>query len=194
MESSSNDRSSRIGDLAAVMAVALTVVALHTFTNGRYGYHRDELQTLDDARHLAWGYVPYPPLTPFLQHLSLALFGVSLTGFRVLASLAQGAAIVMTGLMAREMGGRRPAQIIAAMAVSVAPVSLFWGAVVQYSSFDYLWWVVAGYLVARMAKSADPRWWLAIGAAIGLGMMTKYSMMFLVAGIVGGTLLTPVRR
>jgi len=55
--------------------------------NWRYGFHRDELQVLDDARHLAWGYVAYPPLTPFLARIELLLFGTSLTGFRFFSAL-----------------------------------------------------------------------------------------------------------
>jgi len=44
--------------------LALALILLHTLTNGQYGFHRDELATLDDARHLVWSYVAYPPLTP----------------------------------------------------------------------------------------------------------------------------------
>jgi len=62
-----------------------------------------------------------------------------------------------------------------------------------YSSFDYVWWVLTAYLMIRLLKSDDPRWWLAVGAAIGLGMLTKYTLAYLVAGIVVGVLLTRVR-
>ena len=53
-------------DTLALLAIASTVVLAHLLTNGRYGFHRDELQVLSDARHLDWGFVPYPPFTPFL--------------------------------------------------------------------------------------------------------------------------------
>jgi 4-amino-4-deoxy-L-arabinose transferase-like glycosyltransferase len=68
------------------------------------------------------------------------------------------------------------------------------GGRLDYVAFDYLWWVLASYLIIRLLKSDDPRWWLAIGVVIGLGMMTKYTMAFFVAGIVGGVLLTSARR
>ena len=64
----------------------------------------------------------------------------------------------------------------------------------QYISFDYLWWVLAAYFVIRLLRSENPRWWLAIGAVLGLGMMTKYTMIFFIAGIVAGVVLTPARR
>jgi 4-amino-4-deoxy-L-arabinose transferase-like glycosyltransferase len=177
--------------------LALAKLVLHTLTNGQYGWHRDELDTLtsvDNARYLAWGYVSYPPVTPFIARMGLVLFGPSLFGLRFLSSLAMSSVMVLAGLMARELGGSRVAQITAAMAVVVAPISLLGGALVTYSSFDYVWWVLIAYLMIRLLKSDDPRWWLGIGAAVGMGMMTKYTMAFLVVGIIVGVILTRARR
>ena len=102
-------------------------------TNGRYGFHRDELQFLSDARHLDWGFVAYPPLTPFVERIGLELFGVSMVGLRLFSVLAQAAAIVVTGLMARELGGGRLAQGTAALAVALSPLPLFEGTEFQYA-------------------------------------------------------------
>ncbi len=179
-------------DLAILIYLALATVIAHLLTGGRYGFHRDELATLDDARHLAWGYVAYPPITPFFARLSLAIFGTSLVGFRFFAALAQAVTVVLTGLMARELGGGRGAQLVAAAAA--IPFCLVAGALMQYVSFDNLCWVLVAYFVVRLLKSEDSRWWMAIGTAIGLGMMTKYTMGFLAIGIVMGVLLTPTRR
>lgn len=181
-------------DSSVLVLLALSIVLLHTLTNGQYGFHRDELATLDDARYLDWGYVVYPPLTPLIARVSLTLFGPSLVALRFLASLAPAIATVLTGLMARELGGKRWAQLLAAGATAVAPVAFGSGALFHYVSFDYLWWVLTAYLLIRLLHSEDPRWWLGIGTAIGAGMMTKYTMAFLVAGIVFGVLLTAARR
>jgi hypothetical protein len=194
MESLQDSQSSARTDFLALAVIAFGVAILHVATNGRYGFHRDELQVLDDARHMDWGFVAYPPVTPFIERVSLALFGTSLIGLRMFSVLAQAAALVITGLMTRELGGKRLAQIVAALAVVVSPLPLFEGTEFQYSTFDYLWCVLIAYFLIRLLKSEDARWWLAIGAMIGLGMMTKYTMGFFVAGIVGGVLLTPGRR
>jgi len=193
-ETSTQDRTTSFwtSDVAVLIYIALATIAVHWFTGKRYGFHRDELATLEDARHLAWGYVAYPPVTPFFGRLSLLLFGTSLTGFRFFAAVAEAAAVLLTGLMAREMGGRRGAQLIAATAA--IPFCLGGGALMQYVSFDYFFWVLAAYFVVRLSKSGDPRWWLAIGVAIGLGMETKYTMGFFALGIVAGVLATDARR
>jgi hypothetical protein len=180
-------------DLLLLLALAALKLLFHLLTNGQYGFHRDELATLSDARHLAWGYVAYPPLTPFLGRIELALFGTSLTGFRFLAALAQSVAMVVTGLMARRFGGGRAAMVLAALAAMLAPISLAASSLFQYVSFDFLWFVLLAYFVIRLVDSNDGRWWLAIGAAIGLGALTKYAVAFYVAGLVAGVLLTPLR-
>jgi hypothetical protein len=138
--------------------------------------------------------VAYPPFTPFVERIGLQIFGVSLVGLRLFSVIAQAMAIVVTGLMARELGGGRLAQIAAALVVATSALPVFEGTEFQYSTFDYLWWVLIAYFVIRMLKTDDPRWWLGIGAAIGLGLQTKYSICFFIAGILGGTLLTSARR
>jgi len=181
--------------IGLLLAVAALTVFVHALVGGRYGFHRDELATLDDARHLAWGYVAYPPVTPFFGWLSLHVFGTSLSGFRFFASLAGGVAIVLTGLMARELDGGRGAQLFAAC--GVAPMVIATGALMQYVSLDYLAWVAVAFFMARLCRTNDARWWLAVGAAVGFGMLSKYSMVFLVAGIavgvIGGELRTHLR-
>src|SRR4249919_549198 len=108
--------------LLLVFGLAGVVFVAHILTGGRYGFHRDELATLDDARHLAWGYVAYPPVTPFFARISLELFGTSLNGFRFFAALADSVAIILTGLIVRELGGNTGAQALAAAAA--APFAL----------------------------------------------------------------------
>src|SRR5450432_1686201 len=126
-----------------LMALALARLVLHCATNWQYGFHRDELGVLDDARYLDWGYVSYPPFTPFVARIALTLFGPSLVGLRFFAALAQSIAMVLTGLMARELGGRRWAQVIAALAAATSPVAISMGTLFQYFSLDFLWWVTA---------------------------------------------------
>ncbi len=181
-------------DTLVLLAIAGAMVVLHVVTNGRYGFHRDELQVLSDARHMDWGFVPYPPVTPFLEHVGLGIFGVSIVGLRIFSVLAQGLSLFVTALMARELGGGRLAQVTAALVVALSPLPMFEATEFQYSSFDYLWWVLAAYCVIRLLTTENPRWWLGIGAAVGAGLMTKYTMCFLIAGIAGGVLLTDARR
>jgi 4-amino-4-deoxy-L-arabinose transferase-like glycosyltransferase len=126
--------------------------------------------------------------------MGLALFGLSTVGLRLFPILAVCLVLLLTALMVRELGGSRRAQIVAGLAAVTAPVLLFNGLFFSYETFDYIWWVVIAYFMIRLLKSQNARWWLAIGAVIGLGAMTKYTMAFEVIGIVAGVLFTPARR
>ena len=189
---SANAPSVWFSDTALLLYVALATVMIHLVLGNRYGIHRDELATLEDARHLAWGYPAYPPVTPFFGRISLELFGTSVRGFRFFAGVAQAIAVVLTGLMARDMGGRRGAQLVAAFAA--VPFCLGGGYEMQYVAFDCLAWVAAAYCVVRLLVSEDPCWWLGVGASIGFGMLSKYTIGFFTLGVVAGVLLTDARR
>lgn len=180
--------------LVPVVAIAAAILLLHLFTNMRYGLHRDELQFLSDARHLDWGYVAYPPLTPFVERVSMALFGLSLVGLRLFSVLAQVAIIVTAGLIARTLGGNRLAQGFAALAVALAPMAIFEGTEFQYTTFEQFAWVLVTYGVVRLLSSEDERWWLWIAAFTGVGLLAKYTVVFFLAALLVGFLLTPARR
>lgn len=179
-------------DTALLVYIALATVIAHWITGHQYGFQRDELATLEDARHLDWGFVAYPPITPLFGRLSLILFGTSLAGFRLFAAVAEAIALVLTGLMARELGGGRTAQLLAAFAA--LPFCIGGGALMQYVSFDYLCWVSAAYFTVKLLATENPRWWLAIGASIGFGMQCKYTMGFFAIGITAAVVLTDARR
>jgi dolichyl-phosphate-mannose--protein O-mannosyl transferase len=152
----------------APLVIAAAVALVHLLTNNGYGFHRDELQVLSDARHLDWGFVPYPPLTPFVERIGLAIFGVSLVGLRLFSVIAQALVVVVTGLMARELGGERLAQATAALAVALSALPLFEGTEFQYTTYDNLWWVLIALFVIRLLRTENPLWWLAIGATVGM--------------------------
>lgn len=174
--------------------MALGAVIFHIALNGQYGFHRDELDFIMNARQLAWGYVSYPPITPLFARIGLEIFGESLRGLRVLPAIAQGVAMILGALIARDLGGKRNAQILTAFVVFIVPMSLFGGTVIMYFAFDYLWWVLVAFFMVRLLATDDPRYWLGVGAGIGFGMMTKYTMAFFVAGLVLAVLITPARK
>ena len=177
--------------LAAGWLLFLTVIGLAG--SWRYGFHRDELNFIYNAMNLDWGYVEYPPLTPFITRGIINVFGVSSIALKFTAALIMTLGVWLTGLMAKELGGKRPAQALAMVCSAVAPLAITNTRFFSYQTFDYLWWVLAAYLIIKLVKTNDPRWWLAVGAVLGLGVMTKYSIPFLVGGIAAGVILTPLR-
>ncbi len=183
-----------LSDTTVLILLAAAGSLVHILLNGQYGFHRDELDIILNARQLDWGYIAYPPFTPFIARIGLELFGNSLRGLRIFSALAQGVVMLLAGWMARDMGGRRGAQVMAAIAAYIAPVALTAGTMIQYMAFDFLWWVVIAFFFVRLLATDDARYWLGIGAGIGLGMMTKFTVAFWVAGLVVAVLLSARRK
>jgi 4-amino-4-deoxy-L-arabinose transferase-like glycosyltransferase len=155
-----------------------------------YGFNRDELYFLDCARHLQASYVDQPVLTPLLAWVSLKLFGVSLAGLRLWPALAAAATVVVGGLTARELGGGRRAQLLAAVAVATMPCLLAADHLAGPTAIDLLAWSALALVTVRIGRTGEPRWWLAAGVIAGLGLANKHSIAFFALALVLGTLLS----
>jgi Dolichyl-phosphate-mannose-protein mannosyltransferase len=171
-----------------LLGVAAVLVALLLAVATRYGYHRDELYFLVASRHLAWGYVDQPPLTPALAGLAHRLFGDALLGLRLLAALAVGALVVVTGLLTRELGGGRAAQLLAAACVAGSGVTLATGHLHSTTTYDVLAWAVALLLLVRLLGTGDQRLWLPLGLVAGVGLLNKATVAQLAAAVLVGLL------
>ncbi len=177
-----------------LLLLALAAVAVHLLTNGTYGYFRDELYYIACSDHLAWGYVDHPPLSIAVLALTRALLGDSISAIRLPVALAAGACVFLTGLLARQMGGGRAAQWLAALGWLFTAATLAIFSFFSMNAFDMLFWVAGALLAARMLCTGDDRLWLAFGALMGLGLLNKISVAFFSTGLLAGLLLTPQRR
>ncbi len=171
----------------AVIVVAGLAVALLLLYAGAYGFHRDELYFIVAGRHPDWGFVDQPAITPLLSAGAVALFGLSPTAIRVLPALVMALSIGLTAATARELGGSRRAQVIAAIVVAVSPFLLA-GHLDSTETYDLLAWTVVPWLVVRLLGGADPREWLLVGLVAGIALENKHLILFLGAGLAVGLL------
>ena len=178
--------------LIAVFSVAALLV--HLVTNGRYGYFRDELYYMACARHLDFGYVDQPPLSILLLRFSQLLLGDSLFAIRLLPATAGAAIVALTGIIARELGGRAWAIALACAATLCALFYLAVGNFFSMNAFEPLFWMGAVYLLVRIINGGSPTLWLWLGLLLGLGLENKHATAFFAAGIFVALLLTPERR
>ncbi len=168
-------------------ALAAGVAALLLATSGRYGYHRDELYFLRAGREPAFGYVDQPPLTPLIARAMDTVLPGSLTGLRLPSVLASALVVLLTGLVARELGGRRAAQLLAAASMGVSAVLLAVGHLLSTTTYDLLAWTALTWLLVRALRDGGPVW-LATGAVAGLALQNKSLPLVLLAGVLVGVL------
>src|SRR5262249_56791142 len=131
-----------LGGSAIVAYLAAAKLLLHLLTAANYGLFVDELYFLACGEHLAWGYVDMPPLTGFQAWLARALFGDSIYAIHLFPALAGAGLVLLAGALARELGGGRYAQALAALAALVAPAWLWAHSYFSMNSVEYV--LVAG--------------------------------------------------
>jgi MFS family permease len=169
-------------------------MALYCLSGTHYGYFRDELYYLACGEHPAWGYVDQPPLIGWAAWLLEHTIGTSLWELRLLPALAGAATIVLAGALARQLGGRRWAMFLAALAALMTPVLLAFSHLFAMNAFDPLLWTGIACLVAQIAKTGREALWVAVGALAGITILNKYGVVFWLVGLVLGICLTPLRE
>jgi 4-amino-4-deoxy-L-arabinose transferase-like glycosyltransferase len=168
--------------VAGLMAAALLAVS------GAYGFHGDEMYYIVAGQHPAFGYVDQPPLTPLVSAASVALFGVSPTAVRLLPALEMGLVVIVIALMARELGGSRRAQVLAAITAALSGY-LGAGHLDTTTEPDLLAWAIVLWLLVRLLAGGARRLWLAVGIVAGIALENKDTILFLGAGLAVGLVL-----
>jgi len=179
---------------ALVFVIALAGVTLHLATGWRYGLFRDEFYYLACADHLDWGYVDHPPLSIVVLAAVRGLLGDSLLVVRLVPALLFGLLVWLAACLARELGGGRFAQSLAALSVAIAPQYLALTGFYSMNAFDLAFWAVAVLLLARLVRTDDVRLWRPLGLVVGLGLLNKISLLFFAFGLGVAVLATPLRR
>ena len=173
----------------AVILTAGLMVAGLLLVSGAYGFHGDEMYFVVAGQHPAFGYVDPPPLTPLLSAASVAFLGVSPTAVRILPALEMGLVVVLIALIARDLGGSRRAQVLAAITAAISGY-LGAGHLDTTTDPDLLAWAVVLWLVVKLLAGGDQRLWLVIGLVAGIGLENKDTLLFLGAGLAVGLLVT----
>jgi Dolichyl-phosphate-mannose-protein mannosyltransferase len=177
-----------------VLSVAAAKLLLHLLTAARYGVFRDEMYYLACAQHLAWGYVDQPPMIALIAWFARRLFGESPLAIRLLPALAGATLVWMTARLARQMGGGGFAQVLSALAVLPVPIYLILDHWLTMNAFEPLIWMGCLWCVLSAINRNDPRPWFWFGLLAGVGFETKYSIAFLLLGVLAGLILTSERR
>jgi hypothetical protein len=183
-----------LGAGSVVAVLAAVKLLLHLYAGRHYGYFVDELYYLACAQHLDWGYVDQPPLIALIAKIARSLMGDSLSAIRLFPALAGAGMVLLTGLIARELGGQRFAQWLAALSFLLAPGFLALDHFLSMNAFEPLLWMGCAWLVIRIIRTGNARLWLWFGVLAGIGLENKHSMLIFGFGLVAGLVLTGERR
>lgn len=192
--SASRDERLPVFATGPALAVAALLLAVLVATSGRYGYHRDELYFLACGRHLAWGYPDQPVVVPLIARVMSDLAPTSLVLLRLPSALAAVAVVVLTGLLARELGGKRGAQLLSAASMAIAAILDGSAHTLNTTVFDLVAWALLCLLIMRILRTGSQRLWLAVGVVAGLGLLDSDLVAFLMFAVVVGLAVVGPRR
>lgn len=183
-----------LSDYMLIAYFAFFTFILHLIAIEGFGYFRDELYYISCSDHLDWGYVDHPPLSILLLKMIRFFLGDSLFAIRLLPVLSSGLFVFGTGMLAKELGGKKFALILAAIA-AMAPIgNFFLYSVYSMNFLDHVFWLALMFIVLRIIKTGEPKYWIVFGVVAGLGLQNKISVLFICFGIAAGILLTDQRK
>lgn len=173
--------------------VALKLL-FNLFAINHYGFQRDEFLHLVLGDHLSWGYKEVPPFIGLLAWIVNQLLGASLIATRVFPTVFACLLVWTTGKLVVEMGGKRLAITIACLTLIFSPAFAASDYLFQPVIFDQFWWAIAALLLVKYVNTKENKYLYYLGAAVGLGILTKYTMIFFAAALVVGLLISKHRK
>jgi 4-amino-4-deoxy-L-arabinose transferase-like glycosyltransferase len=149
--------------------------------SSEYDLQRDEYLHLDQANHLAWGYLSVPPLTSWTSYI-IQLLGNSIFWIKFFPALYGALTIFIVWKAIEELNGNLFALILGATCVLFSSL-LRLNTLYQPNSFDVLSWTVLYFILLKFIKTDDLKW-LYIGATVfAIGFLNKYNIVFLLIGV-----------
>ncbi|HPE55438.1 MAG TPA: glycosyltransferase family 39 protein [Bacteroidales bacterium] len=180
--------------LTIVIVAAIVKLTIHFLTNTTYGFHRDAYLYLAQSQHLSWGYISVPPLLAFVLAIQRLMLPDTVFALRLLPALIGVVNLFLIALIVRQMGGKKTALIVALAAYLLSPAFLRSNTLIQPVSFNQMFWLLSAYVIIKIIKTQNPKFWIWLGVIAGIGFLNKYSVVFFFAGFFIAIFLTRERQ
>lgn len=178
----------------AVWLLAAVKASLPLAMPSAYGPFVDELYFFACGEHLDFGYVDMPPLTGLQAWLARSLFGDWLPGLHLFPALMGAGLVLLVAMLARELGGGRGAQALAALCIVVAPFSHIFFSFLSMNAVEPLVWTGCALIVTRIVRTGRVTLWPWVGLLAGIGLENKHTMLVFGFALGVGLLSTSARR
>lgn len=195
-----------------VLPLAVAKLLIHFVTNAvsGFGLHRDEYLYMAESDHLAWGYMEVPPMIAVIGKAAKIIFGHNEFAVRFFPAIIGALTIILLGIMIKDLGGKKWAQLVGCTGFLLSPVFLGSNNLFQPVSFNQFFWFLSAFILVKIVnreanrnldKSSEeflsPRFdslWIALGILAGLGFLTKYSIIFFFIAMILAIMMSPYRR
>ena len=171
--------------------VLLKFFLQYSLISPEYDLQRDEYLHLDQANHLAWGYLSVPPATSWVSVL-IQWLGNQVFWVKFFPALFGALTMVVVWKTIQALNGSFFAQILGAVC-ALFSVLLRLNTLFQPNSLDVLCWTAFFYTLVQYIAQQKPKWLFFAALVFTLGLLNKYNLVFLAMGLLPALLLSPQR-
>ncbi len=182
----------RTKDIIFISLISIKFILQYIIVDPSYELHRDEFLHLDQADHLAFGYLSVPPFTSWTS-LMIKWLGGGIFWVRFFPALFGAITVALVWQLTGYLKGGLFAQILAAAGLIFSAL-LRLNILYQPNSADILFWTACFFCLVRYFQTENTKFLYLAGVFIGVGMLNKYNIIFCVAGLLPGILLTQQRK
>ena len=167
--------SSRPGSLFFLVLAVVTVYRVVVLTQGHIGLFYDEAYYYHWSLEPAFGYYSKPPMVAWLIALCTHLFGHSVVAVKLASPLLYSASAWLVFLLGRYLWDARAGFFVGTVFLGCMLVG-FNAIFITTDAPLIFFWSLSLYLFVRASREMRLWLWLALGASVGCGMLSKYTM------------------
>jgi hypothetical protein len=172
--------------------IALKFILQYLLISPEYDLQRDEYLHLDQAHHLAWGYLSVPPVTSWISYLIL-LLGNSVFWVKFFPALFGALTLLMVWKTIETLKGNLYALILGATCITFSTL-LRINILYQPNSLDILCWTSFYYVIVQYMTTENKKWFYIGAVVFAFGFLNKYNILFLIIGLLPSLLLSGQRK
>lgn len=158
-------------------------LALHLIADSHSGFQGDELLHIESGKHLATGYMEFPPLIAFLAFIQNLTGSTSVYVHHFFAHLASIVIMLYVGKTTIKLGGGNIAVFLALLCVLVGPGFERSQQLFQPVVFGQLFWTLSFYQLVCYVKDLDKKNLAYLSTLVTIGFLFKYDLSFFIAGL-----------
>ena len=169
-------------------------LVLHLIADSNSGFQGDELLHIETGNHLSFGYMEFPPVIGWLAFIQNQFHSESVFVHHIFSHIASILILIIVALTTIELGGKSRAVFTVLLCIVIAPAFGRGHQLFQPVVFTHLFWLLSFYQAVRFAKTLDKRYLLYLTICVSLGFLTKYDILFFIAGLTGLLLVRRTRE
>ena len=173
------------GEALGLSLLLISLFRVYFILTGPFDLSPDEAHYWEWSRHPDWSYYSKGPMIAYLIYLGTSLFGDTVFGIRIFAVVLSAVSSFLLYLIGRELYDEKTG-LASALLIQIVPLYSVYGILFTIDSPFMFFWVLSLYLFHRLLKRQlhENRkiifdyYWVLLGISVGLGLLTKYTMVF----------------